>query len=116
MLPTVRAGLVAEPEKYRWSSAAAHCGTAPPDEWLEMELWQQYWDAASWREYLAEAGAEAEAEAIRKSTHTGRPLGPPEFIERLERALGRRLTPQKGGRPEKRAANREQKRFMFDPD
>ena len=100
-LNPVRAGMVTTPETYAWSTAAAHCGTALPDESLEMELWRRFWDVARWREYLASSGSDAEAEAIRKCTHTGRPLGGPEFIEGLEKIVGRRLIPQKGGRPEK---------------
>ena len=39
------------------------------------------------------------AEAIRRNTHTGRPLGTPGFVERLEQELLRRLASQRGGRP-----------------
>jgi hypothetical protein len=67
---------------------------------LEIDLWQRTWDASHWREYLALGGTPAEIEAIRKGTHTGRPLGTPEFIESLEKTVGRRLVPPRGGRPE----------------
>jgi len=113
-LNPVRAGLVKEPDQYPWSSAAVHCGTAPAEEWLDMELWREHWDAASWREYLASGGAEAEAEAIRQSTHTGRPLGTPEFVEALERSLERRLAPQSGGRPEKPERDEKQAALIFE--
>lgn len=36
-LNPVRAGLVAHAQEWKWSSAAAHCGTSEPDELLEME-------------------------------------------------------------------------------
>src|SRR5216110_2777541 len=80
-LNPVRAGLVPEADTYRWSSAAAHCGTGSADAALQMDSWQKYWDAATWREYLGAEGTEEEADAIRQSTHTGRPLGTPKFIE-----------------------------------
>ncbi len=97
----VRAGLVKDPHQHPWSSAATHCGTAPAGEWLDMELWRERWNATSWRDYLTSGGTEAEAEAIRESTHTGRPLGTPEFVESLEKTLQRRWAPQSGGRPQK---------------
>jgi hypothetical protein len=42
--------------------------------------------------------SEAEADAIPRNTHTGRPLGAPDFVAGLEKALRRRLAPGKGGR------------------
>jgi len=119
-LNPVRAGLVTAPETYIWSSAATHCGTAPGDAWLDMEFWQQCWTAAAWRDFLA-AGATAEeadaireeADAIRESTHTGRPLGTPEFIEKIESTTGRSLLPQKGGRPHKTMAETQQEKLCF---
>jgi len=92
--------MVAEPERYRWSSAAAHCRDQA-DAWLEMQWWRAVWTPATWRAYLTAAGAEADAEAIRRNTHTGRPLGGEDFVTDLERALRRRLAPGKGGRPPK---------------
>jgi len=43
----------------------------------------------------------ASDEAIRDSTHRGRPLGSAEFVERLEKQMKRRLAPAKGGRPKR---------------
>ena len=74
-LNPVRAGMVAEADQCPWSSAAAHCAGGRLDAGLEMDPWQGAWGAARWREYLHAAGAGADAEAIRRSTHTGRPLG-----------------------------------------
>jgi putative transposase len=100
-LNPVRAAMVAAPVDYLWSSAAAHCGRGLADPALEMQAWRQAWSPAEWREYLEAARGDAESEAIRRSTHTGRPLGAPEFIEALEKALSRRLRAEKGGRPRK---------------
>ena len=97
-LNPVRAGMVHDPVDYPWSSAAAHCGRGVPDPWLEMKAFTDVWDPLLWRQYLSETGAVEEADAIRRSTHTGRPLGPPDFVAQLEKALQRRLAPQKGGR------------------
>jgi putative transposase len=95
----VRAGLLAKAESWAWSSAPAHCGTKDPDVSLEMEMWEKRWSTQRWREYLADGEKESEIAAIRKCTHTGRPLGTPEFLRSLEQATQRLLVPQKGGRP-----------------
>jgi REP-associated tyrosine transposase len=100
-LNSVRASLATAPEAYVWSSAAAHCGKAPPEAALELQFWRKHWDETSWRGYLNDRQADANDEAIRKSTHTGRPLGSPEFIAALEESTHRSLAPQKGGRPPK---------------
>jgi len=112
-LNPVRAGMVAQSEDYPWSSAAAHCGTAEPDALLEMNNWQQHWNHKSWREYLAAQTTEAEHAAIRQCTHTGRPLGTPEFIAALEERMRRKLAPKKGGRPETSRENRNQGELDF---
>ena len=39
---------------------------------------------------------------VRERTRTGRPRGPPEFVERLAKLLGRPLAPKKRGRKPKR--------------
>ena len=110
-LNPARAGMVEEPDQYHWSSAAAHCRADRPDASLEMQPWREAWNAASWREYLRAAGTDAEQQAIRVSTHTGRPLGAPDFVADLERALHRTLAPQKGGRPRKQGIDAKQQAF-----
>ena len=82
-LNAIRAHIVSDPETYRWSSAAAHCGTAQPDLPLEMDLWRQHWNCATWKKYLCDPDAGVDLEAIRQCTHTGRPLGAPEFVASL---------------------------------
>jgi len=108
-LNPVRAGMVSAAEEYPWSSAAAHCGTAAPDECLEMDWWREQWTAESWREHLRAGETEEEREAIRRCTHTGRPLGTEEFTGWLEEHTQRLLRPQKGGRPKKLIDDRQQK-------
>jgi putative transposase len=100
-LNPVRAGLLQQAESWPWSSAAVHCGSEETDSPLEMNLWSKRWSAASWREYLAGGKTEAELNAIRQCTHSGRPLGTAEFVRSLEQATFRCLVPQKGGRPNK---------------
>ena len=75
--------------------------------------WAPRQDAARWREYLHAAGAGADAEAIRRSTHTGRPLGAADFVADLERALRRPLAAQKGGHPPKKRLEERQQALAF---
>jgi hypothetical protein len=90
--------MVAESEKYPWSSAPAHC-EEHPDPLLEMELWTESWNPPTWREYLRAADADVDLDVIRRNTHTGRPLGGADFVTDLEKSLHRRLAPAKGRRP-----------------
>jgi hypothetical protein len=67
---------------------------------LEMSIRQEHRTHATWRTHLATQSSADEHAAIRRSTHTGRPPGTPEFIEAQEKAMRRKLAPNKGGRPE----------------
>ena len=104
-LNPVRAGLAAEAPEWPWSSAAAHCGMAAPDVCLEMERWRERWTGVAWRQFLEEGEREDEILALRRCTHTGRPLGAREFVERLEGRTQRHLAVRKGGRPRKPAGS-----------
>jgi putative transposase len=93
----VRARLVVKPWDFQWSSARHHVLGTPdpalsPSQWPASESREQY------REYLDQVEPENDTTRIRTSTQTGRPLGSPSFIERLEIKLGRILRPQKAGR------------------
>ena len=87
-LNPVRAGMAAQAAAWPWSSAAAHCGAADPDACLEMSRWRQSWSVNAWRKFLEEGETAAELRALRRSTHTGRPLGPREFVRGDRRAHG----------------------------
>jgi len=100
-LNPVRGGLAREAAEWAWSSAGAHCGRAEPAPFLDMADWGKRWNPDSWRKFLGEGESDAELQALRRCTHTGRPLGSPEFVGSLERQTRRRLAPQKGGRPRK---------------
>jgi putative transposase len=100
-LNPVRAGLVMAAEQWRWSSAQSHVGRHGPDPWLEMDLWNRRWTAAEWREYLRDGESQVEIRALRQYTHTGRPLGSPQFVATLEESTARPLAARKGGRPKK---------------
>ncbi|PWU01004.1 MAG: transposase [Terriglobia bacterium] len=114
-LNPVRAGLAVSPERYPWSSAATHTGYPGVELPLVLDagLWYEEWNAHSWREFLGSTEGDGEVEVLRTNTHTGRPLGTKEFVESVERSLGRRLAPQKGGRPRHPAAQPRQAVFPF---
>ena len=100
-LNPVRARMVASSEEYLWSSAAAHCQGDDARRLLDLDLWRRSWRPADWRAFLASGVSPQEAQRIRAHTHSGRPLGSPEFVHEIERQLNRTLAPQKGGRPRK---------------
>jgi putative transposase len=112
-LNPVRAGMVKVAEQWRWSSAAAHCGTSGAGEMLETERWRKRWTVAAWRQFLADGESPADLSALRQSTHTGRPLGTPEFVAALEKLTLRPLAPQKGGRPKQPARDSRQSNLTF---
>ncbi len=114
-LNPVRAGMVDQPELWKWSSAGAHCGTAEPDHSLAMERWQQVWTRARWKEFLGLGESEEQLQALRQCTHTGRPLGSETFVEGLEHVIRRTLAPRKGGRPARKPVDDKQKVIQFDP-
>jgi DNA-binding NtrC family response regulator len=64
-----------------------------------MERWGKRWSVSEWRSFLAEAEAPAALDRLRPFTHTGRPLGSPEFVIQLEGSTSRPLAARKRGRP-----------------
>jgi putative transposase len=104
-LNPVRAGLVGEPAAYPWCSAAAHCEGATQDPLIDLARWRAAWTREGWSQYLMDPGGEEEADAIRRNTHSGRPLGAPGFVTGLEETLKRRLAPDCGGRPSKQSCD-----------
>jgi putative transposase len=100
-LNPVRAGLARQARDWRWSSARAHL--AGRDDGLVtvaplLEL------VPDWRGFLAGGLEEDALEVLRRHARTGRPLGAPAFLERLEARLGRALRPGKRGRKPKAPA------------
>jgi len=113
-LNPVRARLVAAPEEWKWSSAPVRCGAIAAAATLDMEQWRNRWTVSEWREYLAAGESDADLATLRQCTHTGRPLGSPEFVAALEHSTHRHLAPQKGGRPQAPTADPKQQKISFD--
>lgn len=103
-LNPVRAGMVADPASYRWSSYRVNAGQVqdpritPHAEYLRLGL-----DTAERHSrYRALFGTELEPELvrdIRATTNAGYVLGSEAFQRTIGRKLGRRVTPGTAGRP-----------------
>jgi len=103
----VRAGMVADPGDWPWSSYPTHgLGIAdpllsPPPGWSDQggdEPSRQ----ASWRRRLATVLPESDLKAIRSSLTTGRPHGDADWAEATERLLNPHPIPTRPrGRPRK---------------
>jgi putative transposase len=91
----VRAGLVHRPEKWPWSSAAAHL-KRKNDRLVEVEPLLR-WIPYDWSYFLDSVVRGEDSELLRKHERTGRPLGSDPFIDRLEALHGPRARPQKPG-------------------
>ena len=98
-LNPVRAGLVQEPEKWKWSSAGPHI--KGQDDILVKTKPLLEMVQSSWRDFLSTDVNDQEIAALKKHDRTGRPLGKNAFIDELEILLGRQLKRQKPG-PKKR--------------
>jgi putative transposase len=82
------------PRDWPWSSARAHL-SGRDDHFVRVKPLLDRVD--EWRAFLAKPLIEDEREAIRAHESTGRPLGTPSFVSRLEKRLGRTLARQKPG-------------------
>ena len=108
-LNPVRAGMVAHPRDYPWSSYACNAGgetsrnvdwLVPQREYLRLGRTVQQRQAA-YRKLFRAVVAKDDLKAIRESTHKGWALGGERFIKKIE-ALSQRRASSKGvGRPKK---------------
>jgi putative transposase len=95
----LKAGVVANVEDYRWSSAKAHIrGTR--DSLISAYSWFSPLQRDAFKEFLLQEDEETDS-AIRRSTTSGRPFGSESFIEMLEFRLHQNLIARKPGRPKK---------------
>jgi putative transposase len=99
-LNPVRAALVKKAEDWRWSSARAHLSGLAD---VLVKNTKPLRDAGQWASLL-KLGT-GDADLIRRHERTGRPLGSPSFLDKLETTLERKLKPQKPGRKRKRKEN-----------
>ncbi len=99
----VRARIAARAHDWRWSSAKAHV-KGKRDALVEIKAVLDLVD--DWRKLLVQPLAAAELKSVGACERTGRPLGPPAFVQRLEKKLGRTLARQKPGPKPKRRVKR----------
>lgn len=78
-----------------------------------MERWRKRWTVPEWRAFLAAAESSDDLSTLRQFTHTGRPLGSPEFVAALEEQTRRRLTARKGGRSKEPVPDSNQSTLNF---
>lgn len=109
-LNPVRAGIVATPAEYSWSSHAANADGArsvllsPHPRYLELGADARE-RAAAYRELVAEGLGADDSDAIRTATTRNAVIGDRDFQIRLEAELHRRVIPGRPGRPRKRRSH-----------
>jgi putative transposase len=91
----VEAGMVLRPEDHSWSSARTRVKGSDDPILSRCFLDDEITD---WPDFLQKE-EDRDKGVIRRHSNIGRPLGNPQFLERLEKITGRRLTAGKPGRP-----------------
>jgi putative transposase len=93
-LNPVRARLVTRPEDWKWSSVRAHL-TGVDDALVNV---RPVLDRIPHLKGLLQPDADEDFSDLRRSETTGRPLGAPEFVNGLEKILGRKIARRAPGR------------------
>ncbi|MCX5782004.1 MAG: transposase [Elusimicrobia bacterium] len=97
----VRAGLVAKPWLWEWSSCASNTGFRRPLFFLDNVLDMLGMNKDKWKAFVDLQDDHKFVSSIRESYKTGRPLGSEAFVSRLEKKFGRKLKSKGRGRPSK---------------
>ena len=105
-LNPVRAGIVAHPGRYRWSSYSCNGQGEKSDLLSPHSVYLGLGRSSNERQIAYRELFRHELEAgivdqIRQATNGNFALGNPRFIEEITSILGRRVTPGKAGRPRK---------------
>ena len=98
LLNPVRAGLTERATGWRWSSAGTLLGMEDDGVTAAEAIGRRWPDLAA---LLNSAEEDERTARLRRAETVGRPIGSPEFVERLAAASGRKLVPEKRG-PKKR--------------
>lgn len=107
-LNPVRAGMVAAPGDYRWSSYRANALGDPGGDLTPHPLYRSLGQTAqdrgyAYRELFSGALEPEQIHSIRATVQTGTPLGNERFKLQVEQTLQRRVGQTRRGRPEKPA-------------
>ena len=106
-LNPVRAGLVDDPEKYKWSSYRNKVGIEKLS-WLDLDpCYMQLGNTMKEREklysqFVKEVISKEEIERIREAAQRGQLTGSNYFIEKVAEKIGRRIEFRKQGRPKEK--------------
>jgi len=96
----VRAKMVQKAEKYRWSSAAAHCGLRKDSVLTDRKIWRDRFEAiGDWSAWLSAEDDVGQLDMLRTHVEKGLPCGSEGFVKRLGESIGRVLEFRPQGRP-----------------
>lgn len=105
----VRAGMVRKAERYRWSSAGAHCGSGADPVLTRTAAWRRRLAGiGDWSAWLADGDDPERLAVLRRNTDKGLPCGSEGFLRKLEKITGRPLGYRPRGRPKKAAAKEQE--------
>ncbi|MGQ0586502.1 MAG: transposase [Gammaproteobacteria bacterium] len=98
----VRAGMVERAERYRWSSASAHCGLGADPTLTRDAAWlEAVRSVDDWPAWLADFDRPVHLDTLREHVRRSLPCGSGEFVRGLELRAGLPLVPKPRGRPRK---------------
>ena len=104
----LRAGLVKDLQRYRWTSYAVH-GLGQSDDLITpLPGWEtlartERARQTYWRRFVHTPLSERELAALRRAVSSGRPFGSASWVEAMARTLAIDLLPRPRGRPRKHA-------------
>ncbi len=109
-LNPVRAGIVADPFNFEWSSARHHGGIEPDQIVSDHSVFWALGNTpfereAAYRELLAQGMADAEVKTITQATLQAKVLGNAAFVAKLSRLMERQLVVRPRGRPARAGAS-----------
>jgi len=96
----VRAGLVDDALRWRWSSAGFHAGLSSEFSFPSQD-WSARFSEQDWRSLLSAPRTRDEARLLEHCTYSGKPFGEKHFIDALSERFGRSLALRAPGRPRK---------------
>lgn len=99
----VRKKIVFRADDYAWSSAFAH-RDSKTDQILSERCFLLN-EIKDWQAFLIEQNDQSSISRVRSHLRTGRPAGNPEFVQTLEKMMGRHLKPLPIGRPRGKTGN-----------
>lgn len=96
----VRAGIVKDPIKYRWSSATLNTTIVHQNK-LVKPIWKDYFERNEYHKFLNQHDNKDETVKIKKSTFSGLPIGSEKFLHHISKELGISIERRRKGRPRK---------------